>query len=57
MLTCPHCGEPIELTVDVGGGETQEYIEDCYVCCRPIRFVATMDSQTGEYDVRASAEV
>ncbi|GAB3029953.1 MULTISPECIES: CPXCG motif-containing cysteine-rich protein [Oleiagrimonas] len=33
--TCPYCGEPIELTVDCTV-ETQRYVEDCEVCCRPI---------------------
>jgi hypothetical protein len=34
-LHCPYCGEPIELEIDEGGGERQEYVEDCPVCCRP----------------------
>ncbi|MEQ8314337.1 MAG: CPXCG motif-containing cysteine-rich protein [Gammaproteobacteria bacterium] len=32
---CPYCGEPIELLVDRSVA-TQQYIEDCSVCCRPI---------------------
>ncbi|MCW8972875.1 MAG: CPXCG motif-containing cysteine-rich protein [Gammaproteobacteria bacterium] len=32
---CPYCGEPIELVLDPGLAE-QEYVEDCFVCCRPI---------------------
>ena len=32
---CPFCGEVDELFVDLGGGETQVYTEDCAVCCRP----------------------
>lgn len=32
---CPYCGEPIELVIDPSM-ESQEYIEDCFVCCRPI---------------------
>jgi len=32
---CPHCGEPVVLAVDVGGGPVQKYVEDCEVCCRP----------------------
>lgn len=38
-VRCPFCAESIEIVVDDGGGEEQEYIEDCSVCCRPIRFV------------------
>lgn len=33
--TCPYCGEPVELTIDEGGGDSQSYVEDCPVCCRP----------------------
>ena len=33
--SCPHCGEPIELTLDLSVPE-QSYIEDCPVCCRPM---------------------
>lgn len=34
-VSCPYCGEGVELVVDVAGGGVQEYIEDCEVCCRP----------------------
>ncbi len=35
LVYCPHCGEPNEVSLDPGSGGTQEYIEDCQVCCRP----------------------
>jgi hypothetical protein len=25
----------VEISVDPGGGSTQEYVEDCEVCCNP----------------------
>lgn len=34
-LSCPYCGEVVELEVDEGGGSRQSYVEDCPVCCRP----------------------
>lgn len=34
-VTCPYCGEEGSVLVDSGGGDTQEYVEDCAVCCRP----------------------
>ncbi|MGY4637062.1 CPXCG motif-containing cysteine-rich protein [Pseudomonas sp. TE24901] len=34
---CPYCGEAVDTTVDLSGGD-QRYIEDCQVCCRPIIF-------------------
>ena len=34
-ITCPYCGENNALEVDISSG-SQQYIEDCQVCCRPI---------------------
>ncbi len=34
-LSCPYCGEVIQIVVDCSLAE-QDYIEDCQVCCRPI---------------------
>jgi hypothetical protein len=34
-VTCPHCGEPILLFLDLSV-ESQTYIEDCSVCCQPM---------------------
>lgn len=34
-ISCPYCGETIEISVDTSLNE-QQYIEDCQVCCRPI---------------------
>ena len=35
-VTCPFCGEPTDLAIDLSGGD-QDDIQDCSVCCRPIR--------------------
>jgi hypothetical protein len=29
------CGEEIVLPIDLSAGTSQEYVEDCPVCCRP----------------------
>ena len=42
-VVCPYCGEPNEVAVDPGGGASQEYVEDCQVCCRPWRVVVSYD--------------
>lgn len=34
-ITCPHCWETIDITLDLSVAE-QSYVEDCSVCCRPI---------------------
>ena len=33
---CPSCGEEIVVPVDATGGLSQEYVEDCPVCCCPV---------------------
>jgi len=30
---CGSCGELIIIPVDVSAGQSQEYVEDCPVCC------------------------
>jgi hypothetical protein len=35
QLPCPYCGEVLTVLVDPSV-ETQEYVEDCHVCCSPI---------------------
>lgn len=39
---CPYCGESFEASIDLSAG-AQNYIEDCYVCCRPIQFQVEVD--------------
>ena len=34
-IRCPYCWEVTEITVDCSVS-SQEYVEDCEVCCRPI---------------------
>ena len=49
---CPYCGEPIEMVVDLSEAE-QNYIEDCFVCCRPINVNITIENgaaDNGKYD-------
>ena len=41
-ISCPYCGELFEATIDTSAG-SQQYIEDCYVCCRPIQFLVSVD--------------
>ncbi|MGE8385923.1 MAG: CPXCG motif-containing cysteine-rich protein, partial [Pseudomonas putida] len=40
----------VETTVDLSGGD-QEYIEDCQVCCKPIRFVLQVHGEEWMLDV------
>ena len=34
-VSCPYCGEELEVLVDPTGGAVQEYVEDCEICCNP----------------------
>ncbi len=43
-VDCPYCGEQFEAEVDEFSG-SQDYIEDCPACCRPIEFRLTIDAQ------------
>jgi len=45
-IECPYCGESFTTVVDYSAG-AQQYIEDCFVCCRPIIFHVHVTS-TGE---------
>jgi predicted RNA-binding Zn-ribbon protein involved in translation (DUF1610 family) len=52
---CPACGEEIVIPVDPSAGESQEYVEDCPVCCRPNLIHVELDER-GEARVWAEAE-
>ncbi len=53
-IHCPYCGERIEIVVDCSEA-SQEYIEDCEVCCRPIVLSISVNSD-GRIDVDARGE-
>lgn len=50
-VTCPHCGASVSITLDPAGGQVQEYVEDCEVCCRPWNVQVWYDA-TGAADVQ-----
>ena len=50
---CDSCGEEIVLPIDVSAGASQEYVEDCPVCCRPNVIHVEVDE---DGDVRGWAE-
>jgi len=43
-IGCPYCGEQISLMIDCSAG-SQETIEDCQVCCRPIRLLVRIGAE------------
>ena len=52
---CAYCGEPSTTFIDISGGLTQQYVEDCQVCCQPIqiRFEVAGDRLNGIHIDRA----
>jgi hypothetical protein len=56
-ILCPYCGEPLTILVD-GSVETQNYIEDCQVCCWPIELsVLCLPDQAPQVSARHEDEV
>ena len=53
-IQCPYCWEMIEITVDCSVN-SQEYVEDCEVCCRPIVMTIKL-SADGTPDVQVQRE-
>jgi hypothetical protein len=43
LVSCPYCGQESEITLDPGGGKSQQYVEDCPICCRPWAVHVTYD--------------
>lgn len=54
-VQCPYCGEMIYVELDGSAGQTQRFISDCDVCCRPIEFVARFDEE-GEFSLEAKRD-
>ena len=53
-VSCPYCGEYIDIAIDASTG-SQTYIEDCQVCCQPMVVVVGIDEE-GEPTVSVSRE-
>jgi hypothetical protein len=49
-VRCPYCSEEVEIAIDPGGGEAQQYVQDCEICCQPWQV-------TVNYDMEGRAEV
>ncbi len=49
VVHCPFCREANEIALDPGGGTSQEYVEDCQVCCRPWKVSVTYADDGSAY--------
>ena len=52
---CDSCGEEIVVPIDVTAGKSQEYVEDCPVCCNPHIVHLEIDPE-GEVNIWAEPE-
>ena len=52
---CDACGEEIVIPVEISQGSSQEYVEDCPVCCRS-NVIHVDVNEDGEVRVRAEPE-
>ncbi len=53
---CDSCGEEIVIPLDPSAGLSQEYVEDCPVCCHPLVIHVEFDDDGNEPRVWAEAE-
>ena len=44
-ITCPYCWEQFSLFIEPSLEAGESYIEDCYICCRPIEIYIVHQSQ------------
>jgi len=56
FFTCAFCLEKNSVFVDPGGGETQQYVEDCQVCCRPNRLSVYWNDGENAYVIDSEPE-
>ena len=52
---CESCGQQIVIPVDVSAGASQQYVEDCPVCCHGNVVHVELD-ESGEVRAWAEAE-
>ena len=52
-VLCPYCGESVELLIDATL-PSQQYVEDCEVCCRPM--VVSIEASADEPVVNVTPE-
>jgi len=51
-FTCPYCWQRISMVLDPSV-ESQTYVEDCEICCKPIEVQCTIeDGILVEFDAR-----
>jgi transcription elongation factor Elf1 len=55
VFICDSCGEEIVVPVDLSAGASQDYVEDCPVCCHPMSLHVEIDGD-GEAHIEGEHE-
>ncbi len=53
-ITCPYCWERFSTVVEPSLELGETYVEDCYICCRPIE-MTVVAKEEDSIDIRATA--
>jgi hypothetical protein len=53
---CSYCFQRNSIFVDPAGGDTQQYVEDCQVCCRPNRLFISWDDSEEQFMAESEPE-
>ena len=53
---CDCCGSANEFFIDPSGGDHQQFVEDCHVCCRPNVISVQLNLVSRQYDTRTYLE-
>ena len=54
--SCAYCGETNPTFVDFSAGNSQSYVEDCQVCCRPNILYIQIDEDSLEVEISSEYE-
>ncbi len=52
---CDSCGEEVTVPIEHSSGASQEFVEDCPVCCRP-NLIRVEIEEDGEIRIWATSE-
>ena len=53
FFNCPHCWDKISMLIDTSIS-SQNYIEDCEICCNPIEInYTTLENEIAYFDAKS----
>jgi hypothetical protein len=51
-VTCPYCGESVEIAIDPTEIDSRGVVQDCEVCCNPWRIRTVGRGRERSFEVR-----